>query len=77
MSDHPALKNNFLPSRSIIQNKERKMIEILIGAVAGGGIGYLIGKYMSRFQYGCPILCNPKISTIYFAVMGMLFANGR
>jgi hypothetical protein len=53
------------------------MIEILIGAVAGGGIGYLIGKYMSRFQYGCPILCNPKISTIYFAVMGMLFANGR
>jgi len=53
------------------------MIAMLIGAVAGGGIGYLIGKYMSRFKYGCPILCNPKISTIYFAVMGMLVANGR
>lgn len=52
-------------------------MEMLIGAVVGGGVGFLTGKYMSRFEYGCPILCNPKISTIYFAVMGILFANGN
>ena len=52
------------------------MINVLIGAVVGGGIGFLVGKYLSRFEYGCPILCNPKISTIYFAVIGILFANG-
>jgi hypothetical protein len=52
------------------------MIEMLIGVVAGGSIGFFIGKYMSRFEYGCPILCNPKISTLYFAIMGLLIANG-
>ncbi len=53
------------------------MVNILIGALAGGGLGFLIGKYLSRFEYGYPILCNPKISTIYFAVMGILFASGQ
>jgi hypothetical protein len=53
------------------------MIEMAVGAVLGGGFGFFIGKYLSRFQYGCPILCNPKISTIYFAVMGILFASGQ
>lgn len=49
----------------------------VIGIVAGGAIGFLIGKYMSRFGAGCPILCNPKVSTIYFAVMGLLYATGN
>ena len=53
------------------------MIEVLIGALVGGAVGYLIGKYFARFEYGCPILCNPKISTIYFSVMGILFAYGQ
>jgi len=53
------------------------MFHLIIGALAGGGIGFVIGKYLSRFEYGCPILCNPKISTIYFAIMGILFASGQ
>ena len=53
------------------------MSAVILGALIGGGIGFLIGKYLSRFQYGCPILCNPKISTLYFAVMGILFASGQ
>jgi hypothetical protein len=52
------------------------MIAAIAGIVIGGGVGYFIGKYMSQFGAGCPILCNPKISTIYFAVIGFLFANG-
>jgi hypothetical protein len=54
-----------------------EVVNLIIGAVAGGGLGFLIGKYLSRFEYGCPILCNPKISTLYFAVMGILFASGQ
>ena len=50
-------------------------MEMVIGGLAGAGIGYVIGKHMSRLGGGCPILCNPKISTIYFAVMGILFAS--
>ena len=53
------------------------MITMIIGGVVGAIVGFLIGKYMSRFEYGCPIICNPKISTIYFAVIGILFAYGR
>ena len=52
------------------------MIESIIGAVVGAGLGYLIGKNFSRLGGGCPILCNPKISTIYFAVMGLILASG-
>ncbi len=48
----------------------------IIGMIAGGALGFVIGRYMSKFGGGCPILCNPKISTIYFAVMGFLFATG-
>lgn len=53
------------------------MISIIIGAIVGAGLGFFIGKYLSRFEYGCPILCNPKISTFYFAIMGILFASGN
>ena len=52
------------------------MFESILGAVVGGGIGYFIGSQFSKFGGGCPILCNPKISTIYFAVIGLLFGSG-
>lgn len=49
----------------------------IIGALIGAGIGFLIGKNFSKLGAGCPILCNPKISTIYFAVIGILYANSN
>lgn len=52
------------------------MLESIAGAVIGGAVGYLIGTQFSKLGGGCPILCNPKISTIYFAIMGLLFAAG-
>jgi len=52
------------------------MITALAGLLLGGLLGFFIGKYMSRFGMGCPLLCNPKISTIYFALLGLLFATG-
>ena len=52
------------------------MILSIVGIIIGGGTGYLIGKYMSRLGFGCPLICDPKVSTIYFAIMGFLFASG-
>ena len=52
------------------------MFESIVGMLVGGGIGYLIGSQFSKLGAGCPILCNPKISTIYFAIMGLLFGSG-
>lgn len=53
------------------------ILNAVLGIVIGGGIGFLVGKYMSRLGMGCPLLCDPKISTIYFAVMGLIFATGN
>ncbi len=53
------------------------MIEGILGILIGGVVGYLIGTQMSKLGGGCPILCNPKISTIYFAVLGLLFVTGN
>ena len=52
------------------------MFESILGALIGAGIGYFIGYQFSKLGGGCPILCNPKISTIYFAVIGLLFGSG-
>ena len=53
------------------------IINAVIGAVLGAAAGLVIGKYMSQVGLNCPLLCNPKISTIYFAVMGSLIAIGK
>jgi len=53
------------------------MINGIIGIVIGAGLGYFIGKHMSKLGFGCPLICNPKISTIYFAVIGFLIASGN
>jgi tetrahydromethanopterin S-methyltransferase subunit C len=53
------------------------MIHVIVGTIIGAGIGYVIGKFMSRLGMGCPLLCDPRVSTIYFAIMGFLFASGN
>ncbi len=53
------------------------MIEGILGILIGGFMGYLIGSGMSKIGGGgCPILCNKKISTIYFAILGYLVISG-
>jgi len=50
------------------------MVTMIAGGLIGAAIGFAVGKYMSRLGMGCPLLCDPRVSTIYFAVMGVLFA---
>jgi len=48
----------------------------LIGAIVGGAAGYIIGNFFESKTLGaCPILCNPKISTVFFAVLGIMVAT--
>ena len=48
----------------------------VIGGVVGAAAGYFIGRFFESKTLGaCPILCNPKISTIFFAVLGIMIAT--
>lgn len=50
----------------------------IIGILVGGFTGYFIGKFFSKNTANvCPILCNPKISTIYFALLGYLLTSNK
>jgi hypothetical protein len=54
---------------------KRKMVAIVIGAVAGAVIGYLYYRLIGCRSGACFITRNPYISTIYWAVLGGLIAN--
>ncbi|CUT02724.1 YtxH domain-containing protein [Candidatus Chrysopegis kryptomonas] len=49
----------------------------IIGAFVGAVSGFFIGRYFSKLGGMCPLLCNPKISTIYFALLGFLLAYNK
>lgn len=50
---------------------------ILLYGLVGAGVGLLVSRLVTKAMPGgsCPILCNPKISAGYFALMGMLMAG--
>lgn len=49
---------------------------ILIGVIGGGLFGYAVSSYMNkRNVYTCTLLCNKKISVLYFSFIGALFAS--
>jgi len=55
--------------------RRKKMIAIIIGAVAGGIVGFLYYRFIGCRSGACIITGNPYISTIYWAVLGGLVAN--
>jgi hypothetical protein len=49
---------------------------IILGAVLGAATGYLISDFMNKRNVAaCTILCNKRISMIYFGLLGALFAS--
>lgn len=48
------------------------MVTGIVGAIIGGIFGFLVSRYFSKLGGICPLLCNSKISTIYFALIGFL-----
>jgi hypothetical protein len=51
------------------------MIQIAIGAVLGGIIGFLFYRFVGCRTGSCMIASNPYLSTIYWALLGGLLAN--
>ena len=57
-------------------NKSKSMIlRIIIGAVAGGGLGFAYYKFVGCSTGTCPLTSNPIISSLYGMVVGALVAG--
>ncbi|MCL4510722.1 MAG: hypothetical protein M1470_06590 [Bacteroidetes bacterium] len=49
----------------------------ILGTIGGAIAGFLIGNFFeSRTLGACPLFCNPKVSTVFFAIIGLLLASG-
>ena len=51
------------------------ILQILIGAVLGGGLGFAYYKFVGCSSGACPLTSHPVISSIYGAVLGALIAT--
>jgi hypothetical protein len=52
------------------------IVRIVLGAVAGGLVGFLNYKLIGCRTGACPIAGNPWVSTLWWAVIGGLFLSG-
>lgn len=50
-------------------------MQILIGAVVGGGLGWAYYKLVGCSSGACPLTGSPLASTIYGTVVGALVAS--
>jgi len=58
-----------------VKVSKKKMIQIVIGAVIGGVIGFLFYRFVGCKSGSCMIASNPYLSTIYWGFLGALLAN--
>jgi hypothetical protein len=61
-----------------MKNKVNKMIEslswrIVLSTIAGAGLGFAYYRLVGCRSGACPISGNPFISTIYGAVLGLVW----
>jgi hypothetical protein len=54
---------------------KKKMIKILLGALAGAVVGFLYYRFIGCASGACKIAGNPYISTVYWALIGGLLAS--
>ena len=52
------------------------ILKLIIGVLAGGGLGFAYFKFVGCASGACPLTSHPVISTIYGAVIGAIIANG-
>ena len=52
------------------------ILQLIIGGLAGGGLGFAYSKFVGCSSGACPLTSHPVSSTIYGAVLGAIVANG-
>ena len=52
-------------------------MRIIIGALIGGSIGFLVGYFGKCASGTCPLTGNPIVSTIIGALLGAFIAAGK
>lgn len=52
-------------------------LRIVIGALAGAGIGYLMYRVVGCRTGACPLTGNPWIAMIIWGLLGALIASGK
>ena len=58
-----------------MKKSKAMILRIIIGAVAGGGLGFAYYKFVGCSTGTCPLTSNPIISSLYGIVVGALVAG--
>jgi hypothetical protein len=58
-----------------MKKSKAMILRIIIGAVAGGGLGFAYYKFVGCSTGTCPLTSNPIISSLYGMVVGALVAG--
>jgi len=51
------------------------MLRVIAGGVVGAALGFLYYRFVGCRTGACPLTGNPYISTLYGAVLGVLFSS--
>lgn len=51
------------------------VLKYIIGALAGGALGFGLYKFVGCSTGACPLTSNPVIAVIYGVVLGLLIAR--
>ena len=52
------------------------ILKLIIGVLAGGGLGFTYFKFVGSSSGACPLTSHPVSSTLYGAVIGAIIVNG-
>ena len=52
------------------------VLKVILGAAAGGAVGFLYYKFIGCRSGACPIAGNPWISTFWWAMIGGVIMYG-
>lgn len=53
------------------------ILKAAIGGVIGGGIGFLMYRFVGCRTGACPLTANPYVAIVIWGLMGVLMANGK
>ena len=58
-----------------MKKSKAMILRIIVGALAGGGLGFAYYKFVGCSTGTCPLTSNPIISSLYGMAVGALVAG--